>query len=324
MSTALAPRRVAPVATPSVLENLEPVFLLAADRCTMRTFPPLSQIEQARVELVRAIEARPPAAEVRKNIARLVLAYPQHLRAESPEIFIAALESEAGGYPPDVLALACRSLLRTCKFVPSVAELVEACEQAMEPRRRLLRGADTLKAHAQAHERDRIERERVEAQRVAFRETALAGIRQHFGDAVPSWLTIERSYRGSVECGASGRILAEQEAAGGDGGAFVHVRRAALYGLALGLEHSPLPGYRRLLPADLLALASHLCRDEDKVAAELIEATSPASPREEGGEPPSRLVINAVMKRALTLSATNRGARAEGLRVPEVDPWGQP
>lgn len=314
MTTALAaPRGVVALPSPlATVEKLEPVLSAAADSVTVARFPPLAEIEQARVELVRWIEARPSPAQVRQNIARLVLAYPQ-LKAETSEVYIAALESEASGYPLDVLVTACRAVLRSCKFVPSVAELVEQCESAMEKRRRLLRGAETLARTAQAHERDRIERGRFEAEREAGRERALAGIRNHFGEAVPAWLTVARAWRGHLECKARG-ILAEEKAANGDGAAFVFCRRAALYGLALELEHNTLPGYRRLMPADLYALAGHLYRDEDKAAAELIESTAPPSPCE-GAGPPTRQVINLLMRQALDLSATERGARAEGLPV---------
>ena len=321
MATALAaPRGVVALPSPlATVEKLEPMLSAAADSVTVVRFPPLAEIEQARVELVRSIEARPSPAQARQNIARLVLAYPQ-LKPETSEVYIAALESEASGYPLDVLVTACRAVLRSCKFVPTVAELVEQCEAGMEKRRRLLRGAETLARTAQAHERDRIERGRFEAEREAGRERALAGIRNHFGEAVPAWLTVARAHRGSVECSARGRILAEQGAAEGDGGAFVYVRRAALFGFALELQHATLPGYRRLVPADLLALAGHLCRDEDKAAAELIESTAPPSPCE-GAGPPTRPVIHVLMKRALSVSATNTAARAEGFRVVEFDPW---
>lgn len=311
MSTALATRG-APVATPSALENLEPVLSMAAEGSTLRTFPPLALIEQARGELVRAIEARPTLAQVRQNIGKLVLAYPQQSRTESPATYIAAMESEAAGYPLDVLAQACRALLRSCKFVPTVCELVEACEAIQEKRRRLLLGAERLKREAERHLAERQERERHEAERVAYRQKIEAAMIERFGDRVPEWFTVARAWRGALDCKATGRPLAEQEAADGDGAAWVYCKRAALYGFALELEHATLPGRRRLLPVDLMAIASHLVRDEDAAAVAVIESTEPAS-RPEGAEPPSRLVIGNIMRQALSFSATQAAARAEGL-----------
>ena len=308
MTVALAIR---PAPSPTATaEKLEHALSMAADGVTLRAFPPIAEIEQARVELVRAIEARPTPAQVRQNIGRLVLAYPQHLRAESPEVFIAALESEAAGYPLDVLALACRNILRTSRFVPSVAELVEQCEAVQEKRRRLLLGAQRLKREAERHLAERQEREQREAERAAYHRKVDAAMAARWGDAVPEWWSLERAWRGAVECGAHGRPLAEQWAAGGDGPSWIYCRRAALYALAREMETATLPGRHRLLPADLLALASHLARDEDAAAVALVESPTPP-PSPEDAEPPSRVVIVVLMKRAL--SATREAAQREGL-----------
>lgn len=321
MSTALATRG-APVATPSALENLEPVLSMAAEGSTLRTFPPLALIEEARGELVRAIEARPTLAQVRQNIGRLVLSYPQQSRTESPATYIAAMESEAAGYPLDVLAQACRALLRSCKFVPTVCELVETCEGLMEKRRLLLLGAERLKREAERRLAEREADEKREAERVAYRQKIEAAIIERWGDLVPEWFSVARAWKGALDCKASGRYLTEQEAAAGDGAAWVFCRRAALYGLALEMEHATLPGRRRLMPADLMALAVHLCRHEDAAALALIEAPTPP-PGQEGAEPPSRLVVGNVMRQALSFLSTVTASKQEGLPTPYPRPEGE-
>lgn len=314
MSTALAQGALPTALAMPAVDRIEGALLLAAERSAVAKFPTLAQIEEARGELVRAIETRPPLADVRKAVARLMMEFPQSDKsdASSAAVYVAALTEEAATFPADVLAAACRHLRRTLKFRPSVAELVEACDAGMERRRRLLRGADALKAMAQTHERDRAERSRIEAERAAYHRKVDAAMVERWGSAVPEWWSLDRAWRGASECRATGRLLAEAWAAAGDGPSWVYLRRAALYALARDMETATFPGRRRLVPADLAALAGHLCRDEDAAALALIEAPASA-PGPEDTAPPSRLVIGCLMRRVLSFSATVQAARTEGL-----------
>jgi hypothetical protein len=80
--------------------------------------------------------------ELRMAVARLTTSYPT-ARPPSPEGYILALLEELSGYPADVVIAAVREVRRTVKFLPAVAEVVEAAEKHVRDRRRMLFAAPT-------------------------------------------------------------------------------------------------------------------------------------------------------------------------------------
>jgi hypothetical protein len=85
--------------------------------------------------------------ELRMAVARLTTSYPT-ARPPSPEGYILALLEELSGYPADVVIAAVREVRRTVKFLPAVAEVVEAAEKHVRDRRRMLFAA---RAMVEAH-----------------------------------------------------------------------------------------------------------------------------------------------------------------------------
>jgi hypothetical protein len=313
------PSATAPIATPTA-DRLATVFLNAAEhRVYPLTVPAAQDIEAARNELVRAAEARPTPAEVRSLIGRLVLSYPQQAQPQEPAVYIGALEAEASAYPPDVLAAACRDVLRSCRFLPTVAELVAACEARVATRQAMLRGIELVDRQRKAEEERRLDNERRLAERIAYQQQIERTLGHVYGDRLPDWLTIERAWAGASKVG--GISLAERKACDGDGAAFVQLRRACLFGLACEREQPPFPrptDWPKWSRADVADLAEHLARGDDAAAAAMVEPGYRLQSRPEGASLPGWPIIRATMARALAPESVRRAAIAEGLQVQQM------
>jgi len=282
--------------------------------------PALADVETATRELTTALASRPTAQEVRKVVGTLALSYPQQAKPEAPEVYVAALESEAAGYPLDVLKVGARAVLRSCRFLPTVAELVEACEAEMRERSAILRNAEYLAREiAERQERQR-EEERREAERAALRQRQEADIRARWGDLVPSWFTIRHAERGVMRAGHPA-LRIEGRAAEGDGPTLVMLRRGALFGLALELHEVTPTKPRHLRDADLDEIAELLVNGRDAEAAAIVEAAL-ETPRACSDEPKpvswARIAERVLW--SLEYQATRATAEKEGLPELPHDP----
>lgn len=76
--------------------------------------------------------------------------------AEDEELSLVVYADKLARYPADAVAAACERWLETSPFWPSVSELLQACEWAMQPRRELVQAlTKALQRHADApQERD--------------------------------------------------------------------------------------------------------------------------------------------------------------------------
>lgn len=106
--------------------------------------------------------------ELRTAISRLVSSFPQKRDNDDRGLILAYAEF-LSEYPVDVVDAARRQVVRTCRFMPTVAELVAACEELVAPRRLALAGLEFM-----AIER---ERRRKTAERDKFEEAVRNGER---------------------------------------------------------------------------------------------------------------------------------------------------
>ncbi len=90
--------------------------------------------------------ATPDQRATRYLIGLLVSAFP-HGRPADQDVYCESLLHDAMnlGFPPQVVAGACRALRRTLRFLPAVAEFVEACEAQRREIRVALDYAQRLK-----------------------------------------------------------------------------------------------------------------------------------------------------------------------------------
>ena len=91
--------------------------------------PTLAAIDVHR-ERVDAVASAPPHRKA--TIALLTLMLDSFKRSDVSDDFrgAALYDIMARGYPPAVVALACQTIRRTATFLPSIAELLAACEEA--------------------------------------------------------------------------------------------------------------------------------------------------------------------------------------------------
>ena len=93
-------------------------------------------------------------------VAMIASAWPYaHQKVESGllDAFTAQLREELATFPADVLVGAIKSLRRTCKFSPSIAELYEAADTLLDDKKMRLRVAlDHLSEHQARAERKRL------------------------------------------------------------------------------------------------------------------------------------------------------------------------
>jgi hypothetical protein len=121
-----------------------------------------------------------PLADIRKAVAVLVASFKIPSNLEDPPMFTRLMINDLAIYPADILDEAIRRARRMFKWLPSIAEMVEICDQLIGERRSWLRTADQM---MEEHHRRREKAEREDHGR-RLREEQAARIRALYGDAV--------------------------------------------------------------------------------------------------------------------------------------------
>jgi len=78
---------------------------------------------------------KPSAPEIGDGVKRLLGCYPAG-KPSDPQVYVAAVTAVLAKYPNEIVREVTdpvRGLPSTCKFLPSIAELMEACGKAMAP-----------------------------------------------------------------------------------------------------------------------------------------------------------------------------------------------
>lgn len=91
-----------------------------------------------------ADSARPTAKFAREAALFLVSSWPQHKGPADPKVFVTHLVEVMLDTPPDLIAPAIRFLVRSVRYLPSVAEFLEAVETVREKRSALHHGAKRI------------------------------------------------------------------------------------------------------------------------------------------------------------------------------------
>jgi hypothetical protein len=118
---------------------------------------------EAIMDATRQVEARcqPCGREAGKQLALLLLGIYPYAKPHEADIYVRGIVSTLASFPRDVAATAVDVVSRTCKFLPTRAELHSACEEAMRPRRDAL--AVLRRARHEVQDREqRAQRERDE------------------------------------------------------------------------------------------------------------------------------------------------------------------
>jgi hypothetical protein len=217
-------------------------------------------------------------------------------------ILAAELAEAIEGYPPEIAAAAAKELIRKRRGRIYVAGFIEAAEEAIEPRRQMLRGARRLLAACHRRDTALAETNRWKEQRRAELEAATAAIRARWGAAVPAWFDLQSAYWGAGRAKVAGWPMLIAEAAGRDhAAALVHLRR----GCAIELT------FAAGVTGDVAKL---LAAGDDAGAHRLVEAVpalgAKAAPA--NGPPLSREITEAIHC-ALGKPSCRRAAVAEGL-----------
>ncbi len=146
---------------------------------------PLETLKAAQAELEAAMAARPPAAYGDLAASRLIGSFPQRGPAV-PDFYVANLAAVMREYPGDVVRDASLKLIRGNKFLPAIAEFVEAADAIMGDRRLMLIGARRQeKAHAE-REAQRLADEKQAVNRLAWIARGEASVAERFRDLVPT------------------------------------------------------------------------------------------------------------------------------------------
>jgi hypothetical protein len=146
---------------------------------------PLETLKAAQAELEAAMAARPPAAYGDLAASRLIGSFPQRGPAV-PDFYVANLAAVMREYPGDVVRDASLKLIRGNKFLPAIAEFVEAADAIMGDRRLMLIGARRQeKAHAE-REAQRLADEKQAVNRLAWIARAETSVADKFRDLVPT------------------------------------------------------------------------------------------------------------------------------------------
>lgn len=95
--------------------------------------PPLSHLQRLAAEAQRLSSATPNVAVTQLLLGMMLDAFPNAGR-EAREGYFATLVHElvSDGYGPSVVAVACRHLRRSAKFLPTVSEVLAQCTEAQE------------------------------------------------------------------------------------------------------------------------------------------------------------------------------------------------
>ncbi|WP_420564156.1 hypothetical protein [Thalassobaculum sp.] len=145
-------------------------------------------------ELRGELEAANEAIEINaleRALAKMVGAYPQRPQGDQRP-YILALAENIAEYPEDVVRDACRQIVRTSKWLPTVAELVEICEELADRRRKALRHlnacSEVRRQHADRQAKAEVRREVQDAEnrrRRAANAAVLAGLRELVPNFIP-------------------------------------------------------------------------------------------------------------------------------------------
>ena len=121
---------------------------------------------------VEAANAPISVDALQTTIGRLVSSFPQKRDGDDRGLILAYAEFLAE-YPADVVDAARRQVVRTSRFMPSVAELVEVCEELVAPRRTARTGLNIVarerERRRKAAERDKLEGTVRDGERVLYR-----------------------------------------------------------------------------------------------------------------------------------------------------------
>jgi hypothetical protein len=143
-------RKVIPLHALPASTLLERYGRLLADPDSIGPHSPLIPAEDIALlqrELRMSLRAATPRESARAT-ATLIGSFQGSM--EGLAVFASAMTEELAEYPPDALYAAVRHARRRARALPSVAEMVELCEEEVEPRRRQLR---TLERMAEEHTR---------------------------------------------------------------------------------------------------------------------------------------------------------------------------
>ncbi|MGA1858808.1 hypothetical protein VH569_22695 [Azospirillum sp. 11R-A] len=231
------------------------------------------------VDEVQAVLATPPAGEreARAEIMTMIGSFPR--QPDNPEIYCGAMAKEASRWPADVIREARRTIVRTLKFLPSVAELAGACESIQGRRRLLLIAAERMERERQRRETEERRRATAEAQRQAQRIAHHTALRNQFGelaidagdfdDAVAAYRHAPVSHPGIVSLADWLRAHDSAQA-----WAVALGRRAAVIGYALRLQRAGVVGLDFAT-----AIAAMAAKGEAEEARRMLD-------RAEAGDPP--------------------------------------
>lgn len=94
-------------------------------------FPSAEQERDRAAQISRAMKAGSDRKAIVGMVAMLIDAFPSG-RPANPEAYLDTIVHDLLSlrYSPEVVALACRNIRRTSKFLPSVSEIMEAAENA--------------------------------------------------------------------------------------------------------------------------------------------------------------------------------------------------
>ncbi|WP_370237835.1 hypothetical protein [Brevundimonas sp.] len=106
--------------------------------------PSKAELEASRATLQAAIDAPVNQRALAMSVGILLDAYPQVREARDAYYATLVHDIEDEGYGPHIVAEACRRLRRTLRFVPSVAEALDACREAKSDLAHALTYADRL------------------------------------------------------------------------------------------------------------------------------------------------------------------------------------
>jgi hypothetical protein len=95
-------------------------------------------------ELEAAENARPTTRFAQEAAIFLISSWPQHKGPADPKVFAAHMAEAMAETPPDVIAPAIRHLVRSVKFLPSVADFIEATNHVRKARADLHHGATRI------------------------------------------------------------------------------------------------------------------------------------------------------------------------------------
>lgn len=114
------------------------------DEVALYRLPSVAEARALRAEIDAAM-LPVTTARLRDEVKMLLGSYPQAGPVDRGA-YVFAVSAHLAGYPADIVADTCREVVRTCRFLPAVAELVEVAERHMLRRRRAQRRVGEIEA----------------------------------------------------------------------------------------------------------------------------------------------------------------------------------